>query len=452
MRIDRVIRLGKETAVEPVVVHQHDKGSCEICLCVMDGSQAYNLTGLTAAFYFRKNGATSQAYQGTTAGGMATLTVPEAVTANAGVGEVQVAFAKSGYVLHTFKLPFEVKSSLSYVGETETPADDPMAVNWNNLPGKPVTFPPAAHTHTPAQAGALPAGGTAVNAAKLNNKPAGYYLTPLDYLTNGYFVRPVNQRGNATYTAAGYGIDRWRHGNSNLTVEVADGHIRLTNNAATGLAWQQIIDHDLSGKTLTIAICQRGGAISCGSGVVTAEAVTADTAQFSMRLVDDTGSVIVYKHANGLFSFRIFVAAGETVELLWAALYEGEYTADSLPPYRPRGYAAELAECRQYFRRIRFEATYATVGNGMAYSATKVWINVPRDRMRIASPTVTFSTQALRLYAGSTATDTTALTLRKVTDSFLMLEGTVSDITAGAALVATNGADTGFYIDENAEL
>ena len=29
----------------------------------------------------------------------------------------------------------------------------------------------------------------------------------------------------------------------------------------------------------------------------------------------------------------------------WIALYEGSYTADTLPPYVPKGYAAELAAC-----------------------------------------------------------------------------------------------------------
>jgi hypothetical protein len=34
------------------------------------------------------------------------------------------------------------------------------------------------------------------------------------------------------------------------------------------------------------------------------------------------------------------------------ALYEGEYTIETLPPYIPKGYAAELAECQRYFQLI----------------------------------------------------------------------------------------------------
>ena len=45
---------------------------------------------------------------------------------------------------------------------------------------------------------------------------------------------------------------------------------------------------------------------------------------------------------------------------LWAALYEGEYTAETLPEYQPKGYGAELAECQRYFQRFRTEALRGT--------------------------------------------------------------------------------------------
>lgn len=38
--------------------------------------------------------------------------------------------------------------------------------------------------------------------------------------------------------------------------------------------------------------------------------------------------------------------------ICWAALYEGAYTAETLPAYVYKGYAAELAECQRYFRKV----------------------------------------------------------------------------------------------------
>lgn len=37
-----------------------------------------------------------------------------------------------------------------------------------------------------------------------------------------------------------------------------------------------------------------------------------------------------------------------TVTLEWAALYEGSYSVETLPPYMPRPYATDLAECQRY--------------------------------------------------------------------------------------------------------
>ena len=78
-------------------------------------------------------------------------------------------------------------------------------------------------------------------------------------------------------------------------------------------------------------------------------------------------------------------STGTAAVVRWAALYEGEYTAETLPPYVPKGYAAELAECLRYYRKIKANnetfAGYAT--NGVAYAFIAL-----TQTMRIA-PTVT---------------------------------------------------------------
>ena len=45
----------------------------------------------------------------------------------------------------------------------------------------------------------------------------------------------------------------------------------------------------------------------------------------------------------------VTITTTEATVIAWAALYEGSYTADTLPPYTPKGYAAELAECQRYY-------------------------------------------------------------------------------------------------------
>ena len=78
-------------------------------------------------------------------------------------------------------------------------------------------------------------------------------------------------------------------------------------------------------------------------------------------------------------------STGTAAVVRWAALYEGEYTAETLPPYVPKGYAAELAECLRYYRRIKGNAQtfagYAT--GGVAYAF------IPLTQAMRISPTVT---------------------------------------------------------------
>jgi hypothetical protein len=46
----------------------------------------------------------------------------------------------------------------------------------------------------------------------------------------------------------------------------------------------------------------------------------------------------------------------------------------------------------------------------------------------------------------------TEVAVSKISDSCLLLTATVAGVTNGAALVATNGTNTAFYIDEDADL
>ena len=49
---------------------------------------------------------------------------------------------------------------------------------------------------------------------------------------------------------------------------------------------------------------------------------------------------------------RLVLNVGASVLVEWIALYEGEYTAETLPEYQPKGYGAELLECQRYYYRI----------------------------------------------------------------------------------------------------
>ncbi|MBE5803323.1 MAG: hypothetical protein E7316_02310 [Clostridiales bacterium] len=162
-------------------------------------------------------------------------------------------------------------------------------------------------------------------------------------LDNSDFTTPVNQRGwsNGTkVTAKKYFIDRW--------LASADVTPALTSDgiAASAEILQMIKKEGLVGKTVTGALCLSDGTLVVGSGVVPSGSAW-------INLVDkwhDDTRLLVTSTSEETLRFR--VVCGSNV-VRWAALYEGAYTADTLPAYQPKGYVAELIECKRYFRKVK---------------------------------------------------------------------------------------------------
>ena len=177
---------------------------------------------------------------------------------------------------------------------------------------------------------------TATNSAKLGGKAPEYYIQPRNLLDNSDFTNLVNRRGIYSAVNGSHIIDRWLFYNSNFT-----GNVTITNDAGAD----------------TIAIVQKFIDKNYYDGKYTAVAKTTDGLVF--------GYVEVVASENSVCQMSMWLPNGATV--VWAALYEGSYTADTLPPYVPKGYAVELAECRRYFKKIR-----AMFGAG---AATRALIN-----------------------------------------------------------------------------
>lgn len=166
---------------------------------------------------------------------------------------------------------------------------------------------------------------------------------PHNYLDNSDFRNHVNQRGfSSGSSVAGwaYFIDRWRAYSGTATITLNDNGISCENEIDQPINNLEM----LVGKTVTCAVGYADGTVLCGSGVVTnngdwSAIIEAENANTKLRLYDTY---------VGLWSFMVDGAAN----VIWAALYEGEYTAETLPEYKPKGYGVELAECQRYFVRL----------------------------------------------------------------------------------------------------
>lgn len=163
-------------------------------------------------------------------------------------------------------------------------------------------------------------------------------------LDNSDFTDPVNQRGGTSgaVTAWTYFIDRWQATDAALTYSIGADGLHLT----AGDAWmaQNVQSSEAKvGTTYTLVVGFSDGTFTLCTGALPAgETSWTEFANNSddncyVRMAKITGAVISC-------SFK----PKKAVVVTWAALYEGAYTADTLPPYVPKGYAAELAECMRY--------------------------------------------------------------------------------------------------------
>ena len=218
----------------------------------------------------------------------------------------------------------------------------------------------------------------APDSTMLGSKAPAYYLQPRNLLDNSDFTNPVNQRGASSYTGTGYAIDRWRSWVDSNTLTIHDGYITTTGDYAQYI------------KGLS-------------EGTYSAFAMRTDGTLIQI----DTG----YESPN---DWRyVNLPAGSYV---WVALYEGSYTADTLPPYVPKGYAAEMAECQRYFQTIPYYFAQNSVNTNSNYPS---YFPIQFFPMRIA-PTVTLNES---WNSNTVRKTTTGVTERSLSIGFVLDSG-----------------------------
>ena len=232
-----------------------------------------------------------------------------------------------------------------------------------------------------------PKGDTGATGAKGDTGACVYNL-----LDNSDFVHPIAQAGvNGAHGATGYAVDRWMRTSGATVSQAADGLKIVSDKTSWTAGIQQRIEAKRFADVMTFAV--RGVfPVACRLFVYIGSGTTNfGTAYFQGDAAERT-LVLKLTKPDGLTGdevVNVYISpdtdsTGTAAVVRWAVLYEGEYTAETLPPYVPKGYAAELAECLRYYRKIKAnnETFAGYAANGVAYAF------IPLQMMRIA-PTVT---------------------------------------------------------------
>lgn len=193
-----------------------------------------------------------------------------------------------------------------------------------------------------------------IDADTLGGKTPEYYIQPYNLLDNSDFHDPVNQRGVASQNGGMWTphIDRWMTYGAGTTFSVTEGGISAENDGTATCGFCQRISADkiVAGKTYTLAFYGSVTGTAYLSYGVNATSVIASSAKLT------TGSEQIHvftftaeESTDDIYNVRIrTTAAAATMSVVWAALYEGSYTTETLPPYVPKGYANELLACKVY--------------------------------------------------------------------------------------------------------
>lgn len=231
---------------------------------------------------------------------------------------------------------------------------------------------------------------TAPDSSKLGGKAPEYYLQPRNLLDNSDFTNPVNQRGNGSYSGDFiYTIDRWKSGEGTPNINIQDDGVKINSGSGTFPPYMFQRLEKLQAGTYTFAArFHNNTGIAAISNKVTDEGTINvpssnnenGTLILSFTITSDLSSDNAY--------FRLQGGTNETsVTWDWAALYEGSYTAETLPPYVPKGYAAELAECQRYYLQVQDFWSMGIILTGTGY----ICLNIPTNiKMRI-TPNVIIS-------------------------------------------------------------
>lgn len=184
----------------------------------------------------------------------------------------------------------------------------------------------------------------------LIDKAVGQGARVWNLLDNSWFANPVAQAGqNGMHGSNKYVCDRWISWDKDAT---------FANGCMTpGSPVDQRLDPNMISqtKTYTVAICLSDGTIKAASGT----------------FASGFGSYALGVLCAGTTAPYVRINTGTAVR--WAALYEGAYTAETLPAYVYKGYAAELAECRRYY-----QTAYRVYGTSIG--------NVSREAIMLSPP------------------------------------------------------------------
>ena len=190
----------------------------------------------------------------------------------------------------------------------------------------------------------------------------------------------VNRRGTTEISGNDYIVDLWF--NSTGTSKLTNNGVQVTSGTEGAAYLSQFIETIKDG-VFTFAAKVNGNIVL---RVVQISGTTVTTIRNEYAAYSGGYLQFTYNSSHGGYEAAFRVERENTITIEWTALYEGEYTPETLPSYVRNGYATEFAECSRHYTVI---GRYQTLNGFITGSAKEAWVSVFLPvPMRLASPTV----------------------------------------------------------------
>ena len=259
----------------------------------------------------------------------------------------------------------------------------------------------------------------------------------VNYSNPNLLINPdfrINQRGETSYTAAGYTVDGWYTNGG--AVDVTENGVELTNSGTSAVRFRQnseITHAQLAGRDITLS-AGVGGTTYSASGKVPETKPANDIQIVSLTTADaDVGIYLNYSPTRDMFYTYAYVPAGKSAVLNWVKAEIGSVATLFVPPDP----ATELAKCQRYLTVLpsgRYGRAVFVGTNAMQFEC-----DLPVT-MRI-KPTVvsgTFGTIALNQSSTSQAVTDYTTEILSLKNNLLLLQLSKTNGASDCALFATD--------------
>lgn len=195
------------------------------------------------------------------------------------------------------------------------------------------------------------AGDLQIDYNALANLPAlNTMFSNPNLLINSDFRKPVNQRGQTSYSIPEntYTIDRWKVLSNAATLSVHDGYIKLSSDNSTSSYFVQKIENILVDDYITVSIN-----VKSLTGVLNVHVAGESKEEcFSIYSSGVTTYTTSVKFAD-FMQLNIEAINDATVELYWAKVERGVLATQ----FAPRLYNEEFILCQRYYQTTRIHRT-----------------------------------------------------------------------------------------------